>query len=118
MDFYWKLGRDIEAKQYTNTYGSEFYKNLSLDLKHEMLGVKGELTNNLALYEPVLQFVRKTWENNWGRDALLNWLDTDLYERDGKAVTNFQSTLPAVQSDLAQQMTKDPYQFDFLTFSV
>lgn len=32
--------------------------------------------------------------NNWGRDALLNWLDTDLYERDGKAVTNFQSTLP------------------------
>ena len=76
LDFYWKLGRDIEAKQYTNTYGSEFYKNLSLDLKHEMLGVKGELTNKLALYEPVLQFVRKTWENNWGRDALLNWLDT------------------------------------------
>ena len=49
-----------------------------------------------------------------GRDALLNWLDTDLYERDGKAVTNFQSTLSAMQSDLAQQMTKDPYQFDFL----
>ena len=61
-----------------------------------------------------LFFVRKTWENNWGRDALLNWLDTDLYERDGKAVTNFQSTLSAMQSDLAQQMTKDPYQFDFL----
>lgn len=61
-----------------------------------------------------LFFVRKTWENNWGRDALLNWLDTDLYEHDGKAVTNFQSTLSAMQSDLAQQMTKDPYQFDFL----
>lgn len=76
LDFYWKLGRDIEAKQYTNTYGSEFYKNLSLDLKHEMPGVKGELTSKLALYEPVLLFVRKTWENNWGCDALLNWLDT------------------------------------------
>lgn len=61
-----------------------------------------------------LFFVRKTWENNWGRDALLNWLDTDLYERDGKAITNFQATLPAVQSDLAQQITKDPYQLDFL----
>ena len=35
LDFYWKLGRDIEAKQYTNTYGSGFYKNLSLDLKNE-----------------------------------------------------------------------------------
>ena len=183
LDFYWKLGRDIEAKQYTNTYGSGFYKNLSQDLKNEMLGVKGFSPINLRymskffkLYVPLyrnipqiaelfsdslldsnvpqvaeqskkcqqsvddfkmlfsipwdhhrriidkckddmdkaLFFVRKTWENNWGRDALLNWLDTDLYERDGKAVTNFQSTLPAVQGDLAQQITKDPYQFDFL----
>lgn len=64
--------------------------------------------------DKALFFVRKTWENNWGRDTLLNWLDTDLYERDGKAITNFQSTLPAVQSDLAQQITKDPYQLDFL----
>ena len=40
--------------------------------------------------DKALFFVRKTWENNWGRDALLNWLDTDLYERDGKAITNFQ----------------------------
>ena len=61
-----------------------------------------------------LFFVRNTQENNWGRDVLLNWLDTDLYERDGKAITNFQATLPAVQSDLAQQITKDPYQLDFL----
>ena len=60
--------------------------------------------------DKALFFVRKTWENNWGRDVLLNWHDTDLYERDGKAITNFQSTLPAVQSDLAQQITKDPYQ--------
>ena len=64
--------------------------------------------------DKALFFVRKTWENNWGRDVLLNWLDTDLYERDGKAITNFQATLPAVQSDLAQQITKDPYQLDFL----
>ena len=64
--------------------------------------------------DKALFFVRKTCENNWGRDALLNWLDTDLYERDGKAITNFQSTLPALQSDLAQQITKDPYHLDFL----
>lgn len=59
-------------------------------------------------------FVRKTLENNWSRDVLLNWLDTDLYERGGKAISNFQATLPAPQSDLAQQITKDPYSFDFL----
>ena len=136
--FYWKLGRDIEAKQYTNTYGSGFYKNLSQDLKNEMPGVKGFSPSNLKymsyfykLYAPLLAnrqqpaddfteslissdiqtiaeqkqnrqqpvddfkllffipwghhcrilekckdnmpkalfFVRKTWENNWGRDA-------------------------------------------------
>lgn len=59
-------------------------------------------------------YVRKTYEHNWSRDVLLNWLDTDLYEREGKAVSNFTVTLPALQGDLAQQMTKDPYKFDFL----
>ena len=60
-------------------------------------------------------FVRQTIENNWSRAVLLNFLDTDLYQRQGKAITNFSKVLPAVQSDLAQEMTKDPYNFDFLT---
>lgn len=141
LDFYWRLGRDIETKQYANTYGSGFYKNLSQDLKNEMPGTKGFSPTNLKymsyfykLYAPLfanhqqsaddficdlsdtdnqqivkqtqnrqqtvddfkllyaipwghhcriierckdnmdkaLFFVRKTWENNWGRDALLN----------------------------------------------
>jgi predicted nuclease of restriction endonuclease-like (RecB) superfamily len=42
----------------------------------------------------------------------LNFLDTNLYERQGKAITNFKTTLPAVDSDLAQQLTKDPYCFE------
>ena len=62
-----------------------------------------------------LFYVKKTLENNWSRAVLLNFLDTDLYERQGKAITNFSLTLPENQSDLAQQMTKDPYCFDFLT---
>ena len=65
--------------------------------------------------QKALFYVKKTLENNWSRDALLNFLATDLYEREGKAVTNFALTLPAEQSDLAQAMTKDPYRFDFLT---
>lgn len=62
-----------------------------------------------------LFYVRKTLENNWSRAVLLNFLDTDLYERQGKAITNFDKRLPDAESDLAQQMTKDPYNFDFLT---
>ena len=60
-------------------------------------------------------FVRKTIQNNWSRAVLENFLDTDLYERQGKAISNFEYALPAPQSDLAQEMTKDPYNFDFLT---
>ena len=62
-------------------------------------------------------FVRKVIENSWGRDVLLNFLGTDLYERQAKAITNFSNTLPALQSDLAQQVTKDPYVFNFLTMT-
>ena len=49
---------------------------------------------------------------------LLNVLDTDLYERSGKAVSNFSKTLPTKESDLTQQMTKDPYHFDFLSLGL
>ncbi len=62
-------------------------------------------------------FIQKTRENNWSRAVLLNFLDTDLYEREGKAITNFKAALSTTNSDLAQQMTKDPYCFDFLTIS-
>lgn len=61
-----------------------------------------------------LFYVNKVYENNWSRAVLLNFLDTDLYERQGKAVTNFKATLPDVQGDLAQQLLKDPYCFDFV----
>ena len=46
---------------------------------------------------------------------LLNFLDTDLFERQGKAINNFKYTLPKENSDLAQEITRDPYNFDFLT---
>lgn len=69
LDFYWKLGRDIEAKQYTNTYGSGFYKNLSQDLKNEMPGVKGFSPINLRymskffkLYAPLYRKVPQSAE--------------------------------------------------------
>ena len=47
--------------------------------------------------------------------SFLNFLDTNLYEREGKAITNFEKLLPDIGSDLAREITKDPYNFDFLT---
>jgi predicted nuclease of restriction endonuclease-like (RecB) superfamily len=46
--------------------------------------------------------------------VLVMQIESCLYRRQGKAVTNFQTTLPKPQSDLAQQLIKDPYNFDFL----
>lgn len=185
LEYYWSVGRDIEDKQYANTYGSKFYETLSHDMRSEMPGEKGfsegnirymyrfyQLYNQLIvnlpqsaedfsqtnllqgvddsdianlpqlaerLYNEVcsipwdhqrriidkckgdakkaLFFVRKVIENSWGRDVLLNFLGTDLYERQAKALTNFSQTLPAPQSDLAQQTTKDPYVFNFLAMT-
>lgn len=63
--------------------------------------------------EKALFFVRQTVANGWSRSMLLNFLDTDFYERQGKALTNFERILPEVTSDLAQEITKDPYNFAF-----
>ena len=60
-----------------------------------------------------LFYIRQTIENGWSRSMLLNFIGTDLYERQGKALTNFKSTLPEVSGDLAQELTKDPYCFAF-----
>ena len=65
--------------------------------------------------DKALFFVDQVIKNGWSRAVLLNFLDTDLYERKGKAISNFSATLPPIQSDLAKEMTKDPYSFDFLT---
>lgn len=67
--------------------------------------------------EEALFYINKTVENGWSRNVLLNFLSTDLYHSQGKAINNFNRTLPELQSDLAQQTLKDPYNFDFLSIS-
>lgn len=60
-------------------------------------------------------YIKKTIQNNWSRAMLTHHIESGLYAREGKAITNFKTTLPAPQSDLARQTIKDPYNFDFLT---
>lgn len=62
-------------------------------------------------------YISKTIENNWSRSVLEYQIETDLFHRQGKAITNFKNSLPAVQSDLANALLKDPYNFEFLTLS-
>lgn len=62
-------------------------------------------------------FINQIIENNWSRSVLEYQIETELYERQGKAVTNFNNTLPTPNSDLASALLKDPYNFDFLSLS-
>ena len=62
-----------------------------------------------------LWYAAKAVEHGWSRNVLALQIEAGLHKRQGKAVTNFKTTLPPAQSDLAQGITKDPYLFDFLT---
>ena len=79
--------------------------------------------HNIALIERVkepeerLWYAEQTVANGWSRSVLQQWIESDLYSRQGKAVNNFDRTLPPPQSDLARELLKDPYHFDFLTLA-
>ena len=62
-------------------------------------------------------YVKNTLDNGWSRSVLTHQIESGLWQREGKAISNFNETLPTPQSDLAQQALKDPYVFDFLTLS-
>ena len=64
-----------------------------------------------------LWYIQKTLDHGWSRNVLVLQIESGLYARQGEAVTNFDRTLPKPQSDLAQELIKDPYNFDFLTIT-
>ena len=76
--------------------------------------------HNITLIEKVkspderLWYARQTIEQGWSRNVLVHQIESGLYKRQGKADTNFSRTLPKPQSELAQQLFKDPYNFDFI----
>jgi len=62
-----------------------------------------------------LWYAQHTIKHGWSRDVLLHQIDTGLYARQAQATTNFATSLPTPQSDLAQQILKAPYNFEFLS---
>jgi predicted nuclease of restriction endonuclease-like (RecB) superfamily len=77
--------------------------------------------HNVTLLEKLKDSAQRTWyarqatANGWSRSMLDHWIESDLYSRHGNAVTNFKQVLPPPQSDLANEIVRDPYNFDFLT---
>jgi predicted nuclease of restriction endonuclease-like (RecB) superfamily len=73
------------------------------------------LLQKLKTPEQRLWYAQQTLGHGWSRNILTMQIDSKLFERQGKVESNFARTLPPPQSDLAQQLLKDPYSFDFLT---
>jgi len=80
-------------------------------------GHNREIITKIKHTEEALFYVQKTVENSWSRAVLVHQLESGLYHREGKAISNFEKKLPAAHSDLAKAILKDPYCFDFLTLS-
>lgn len=81
----------------------------SIPWGHHMLLIDKFLT----VPQKALFYVHQTVANGWSRNVLHNFIDSSLYERQGKALSNFNRTLPDADSDLVQEITKDPYNFAF-----
>jgi len=64
--------------------------------------------------DEALFYIQKTIENGYSRAQLQEQMKKELFQRSGKAITNFDAQLPKPQSALANEITKDPYSFDFL----
>jgi predicted nuclease of restriction endonuclease-like (RecB) superfamily len=79
--------------------------------------------HNIALLEKLKSIEERLWyaqkavENGWSRDILAMQIETRLLERQGSAITNFERTMPQIDSDLATQLLKDPYNFNFLSLT-
>ena len=97
--------------------GQQLVAQFEMELFHIPWGHNIAIFTKCKTKEEAFFYVRKTIENSYSRVVLIHQIESHLYTRDGKAINNFSTKLPSHQSDLAKEILKDPYSFDFLTLS-
>ncbi len=75
------------------------------------------IISKCSSHSEALYYVQQTQAHGWSRAVLTHQIESGLWQREGKALSNFAKTLPPPQSDLAAQVLKDPYVFDFLSLT-
>lgn len=88
---------------------------LSFDMLSVPWGHHVVLLDKVKTVDEAIFYLQQTIENSWSRAILVLQIEQDLYSRQGKAITNFEQTLPEKQALMAGQILKDPYNFGFLT---
>lgn len=112
---------DIKGFSYRNIRSIKqwylFWQQLVANLTQIPWGHNLVIISKCKDLEEAVYYVNNTRENGISRSVLIHQVETKLYQREDKAVTNFSETLTPIQSDLAREITKDPYNFDFLTLT-
>jgi len=100
-----------ELAQLENTTQNEFVQGTLAQLSwyHHIT-----LLDKVKDIETRLFYIRETIQNGWSRDAMVHQIEGGLHNRKGKIVSNFKNTIAPQQSELVQQLFKDPYKFDFI----
>ena len=126
------LARDIKIAYPNSTgysvrnlkYMAKFAAEYSNEEFVQTVSAQIPWSHNVAIVEKVKKveqrewYIKKTLENGWSYNVLVHQIESGLYERQAIAqkISNFESLLPAAQSELAVQTMKDPYVFDFIPF--
>lgn len=132
---YWYIGREIFTRQEAQGWGGgKVIEQLARDLQVAFPTMKGFSRSNLMYMrafhdawgqnlllltkpksrEERLWYAERAVTPGWSRNVMWHHMSTQLQQRTGQAVTNFEKRLPASESELVQQTLKDPYLFDFL----
>ncbi|MFP3026780.1 MAG: YhcG family protein, partial [Wolbachia sp.] len=110
-------GFSIQNLKYMRRFAEEYREN---EIRQQAVDQLPWGHNIVIMYEiknkeERFWYIKKSCECGWSRNILSMQIETNLYKREGKAITNFGDKLPSPQSDLAQQTLKNPYVFDFLS---
>lgn len=118
---FWKQAVSQMEVENTKQLVSQFDEEKSQQVVAQILmipwGHNITIIQKCKTIEEALYYVQNTIKNGISRNVLIHQIETNLNARDGKAITNFEATLPPLQSDLAKEITKDPYNFDFLSLT-
>lgn len=107
------VGQSEQKKNVQQVVG--FFENNQIPVNKIPWGHNVLIIHKIKKKNEALFYVQQTIENNWSRSVLQMQIESNLFVRQGKAITNFKVTLPKPKSDLANQLLKDPYNFGFLT---
>ena len=106
-----QLGGEIDESQIIPSYGTKYPSIFSLvPWRHHV-----EIISSCKTIEEALFYVKKCATEGWSRNTLMNCIKAHQYENLGGAITNFADKLPSPQSELAQAITKDTYDFGFIS---